>query len=482
MEFETVIGLEIHCQLNTNTKIFAAESNSFGGEANTQTSVLTLAHPGVLPKLNKEIVTSAIKLGLAFDCEINRLNFFDRKNYFYPDLPKGYQVSQDKMPICLGGRVVFKIKNGKSFTNHEVKIHHIHMEEDAGKSIHDLSPDYTYLDYNRAGTPLLEIVSEPCIKSPAEAAGYLSQVRNMVRFLGIGDGNMEEGSIRADLNISLRPVGSEVLGTKVEIKNMNSIRFLQKAAEYEIERQTAVLLQGGTLVQETRSFDPETGKTASMRVKETMNDYRYFPEPDLAPNFISEEKLAEIKAEMPMLPLAIFEELVSKYGLNEEQAYLISETSELSNYFYETAKFTKAYRSIANWILSNIKGYLNENNLELKDFVLQAQQLAEIINLIEDNKISNTAAQKLMILLTLGTGLNVLAIAESNGLIQNTDASFLDAFVLEVLNENAAKVEEYKKGKKGLLGMFVGEVMKKSKGSADPKLLNALILEKLNSK
>jgi aspartyl-tRNA(Asn)/glutamyl-tRNA(Gln) amidotransferase subunit B len=479
MEFDVVIGLEVHCQLNTNSKIFAADANSFGGDANTHISVITLAHPGVLPKLNKEAISSAIKLGLAFDCTINQHNYFDRKNYFYPDLPKGYQVSQDKRPICLGGNVSFKIKSGKTFTEHSVEIHHIHMEEDAGKSIHDLDPNLTFLDYNRAGTPLLEIVSEPCITSPAEAAGYLTEIRKIVRYLGISDGNMDEGSLRADLNISLKPKGSEVLGTKVEIKNMNSIKFLQKAAEYEIERQKAVLNAGGSLVQETRSFDPETGKTASMRVKETMNDYRYFPEPDLAPIVISDEVLNKYKAEMPKLPLAIFTDLVQNFGLSEEQAYTLSEEAVWSTYFYACSKTCIHYKNIANWLLSTIKGHLNENNSELSAFELHANQIAEIINLVEAGEISHTAAQKLMFLLIAKPEANIMALAKSNGLIQVQDSSELNTWIEEVLNSQAAKVDEYRKGKKGLLGMFVGEVMKKSKGSADPKKVNEMMLEKL---
>jgi len=315
MGYDIVIGLEVHCQLETESKIFASDSNKFGGEPNTHISVITLAHPGVLPKLNEKAVEYAIKLGLAFDCEINQFNFFDRKNYFYPDLPKGYQISQDKSPICWGGEVKFKIKKGKDFSNHTVKIHHIHMEEDAGKSIHDIEPNNTCLDYNRAGTPLLEIVSEPCMTSPLEAASYLAEIRKMVRFLGISDGNMEEGSLRADLNVSLKPKGSEKLGTKVEIKNMNSIRFLQKAAEYEIERQAAILDAGGIVIQETRSFDPEQGKTFGMRVKETMNDYRYFPEPDLAPIIISDEELKAAKSKMPRLPYELFETFSKDMGI-----------------------------------------------------------------------------------------------------------------------------------------------------------------------
>jgi aspartyl-tRNA(Asn)/glutamyl-tRNA(Gln) amidotransferase subunit B len=479
MEYDIVIGLEVHCQLETESKIFASDSNKFGGDPNTHIGVITLAHPGVLPKLNLKAVEYAIKLGLAFNCEINQFNFFDRKNYFYPDLPKGYQISQDKSPICWGGEVKFKIKKGKDFTSHSVKIHHIHMEEDAGKSIHDIEDHYTCLDYNRAGTPLLEIVSEPCMTSPLEAATYLSEIRKMVRFLGISDGNMEEGSLRADLNVSLKPKGSEKLGTKVEIKNMNSIRFLQKAAEYEIERQAAILDAGGTIIQETRSFDPEQGKTFGMRVKETMNDYRYFPEPDLAPIIISDQDLVLAKSKMPKLPYELFETFSKDLGILEEHAYLLTEERSLSDYFLETCNYTSNYRSVSNWILSNIKGYLNENNQDISDFAVKPSKLAELIQNIDQGNISNSAAQVLMNLLISQPESDVLELAKSNNLIQSQDTDSMSVWIEEVLTQNTAKVEEYKKGKKGLMGFFVGEVMKKSKGSADPKILNSLLAEKL---
>lgn len=479
MEYDIVIGLEVHCQLETESKIFASDSNQFGGEPNTHIGVITLAHPGVLPKLNEKAVEFAIKLGLAFDCEINQFNFFDRKNYFYPDLPKGYQISQDKSPICWGGEVKFKIKKGKDFSNHTVKIHHIHMEEDAGKSIHDIEPNNTCLDYNRAGTPLLEIVSEPCMTSPLEAASYLAEIRKMVRFLCISDGNMEEGSLRADLNVSLKPKGSEKLGTKVEIKNMNSIRFLQKAAEYEIERQAEILDAGGIVIQETRSFDPEQGKTFGMRVKETMNDYRYFPEPDLAPIIISDEELKAAKSKMPKLPYELFETFSKDMGILEEHAYLLTEEKSLSDYFIETCNFTKNYKSVSNWILSNIKGYLNENNLEIGQFPVKPAKLAELIKNIDEGNISNSAAQVLMGLLIIAPESDVLALAKSKDLIQSQDSDSMGIWIEEVLSQNVQKVDEYKKGKKGLMGFFVGEVMKKSKGSADPKVLNTLLAEKL---
>jgi aspartyl-tRNA(Asn)/glutamyl-tRNA(Gln) amidotransferase subunit B len=480
MEYDIVIGLEVHCQLDTESKIFASDQNKFGNDPNTNISVITLAHPGVLPKLNEKAVEYAIKLGLAFNCEINQFNYFDRKNYFYPDLPKGYQTSQDKDPICLGGEVKFKIKKGKTFTDHSVKIHHIHMEEDAGKSIHDLDPNFTYLDYNRAGTPLLEMVTEPCIGSAEEAGAFLAEVRKMVKFLGISDGNMEEGSLRADLNVSIKPKGSSTLGTKVEIKNMNSIRNLQKAAEYEIERQTKMLEAGETIIQETRSFDPDSGKTSGRRVKETMNDYRYFPEPDLAPIVISDEDLRLAKEKMPMLPYELFKKLSTEMGLLEEHAFTITEDKAFVDYFLEACDYTKNYKAVSNWLVSNIKGYLNENNLLLENFSVKPKKLVELINSIDSGEISNTAAQTLMTLLIASPDGNILDLATSNNLIQQKNTGALGEWADEVIAQNAQKVAEFKKGKKGLMGFFVGEVMKKSKGSADPKMVNEILTEKLN--
>ncbi|MCD8539299.1 MAG: Asp-tRNA(Asn)/Glu-tRNA(Gln) amidotransferase subunit GatB, partial [Leadbetterella sp.] len=400
MEFDVVIGLEVHCQLNTKSKIFATDHNRFGAEANTNIGVLTLAHPGVLPRTNREVVDSAVKLGLALGSGINRFNYFDRKNYFYPDLPKGYQVTQDSRPVCVGGSVRFVLKEGRSYVNHEVKIHHIHMEEDAGKSIH--ADDGTLLDYNRAGAPLLEIVSYPCITSPEEAAGYLSEIRRIVRFLGISDGNMEEGSLRADLNVSLKPKGSETLGTKVEIKNMNSIRFLQRAAEYEIRRQAGILRAGGQVLQETRTFIPETGETEGMRVKETANDYRYFPEPDLAPVQISEEMLAEIR--IPELSYDLFHAFVTHYGLTEDHAYVISEEQELSDYFKAAVSHTPHYRAVSNWMVSYMRGDMNERGIGIGEYPVGPATLAGLVNAIEEGKFSHSAGQKLMLLLTENPG------------------------------------------------------------------------------
>ncbi len=481
-KYEIVIGLEVHCQLATESKIFAADSNQFGNEPNTNISAITLGHPGVLPKLNKKAVEYAIRIGLACGCEINRHNYFDRKNYFYPDLPKGYQVSQDKYPICKGGVVKILLKNPqtRAYEEKTLELHHIHLEEDAGKSVHDGDETFTLLDYNRAGTPLVEIVSEPCMRSGEEAATYLSEIRKIVRYLGICDGNMEEGSMRADLNISVMLKGAKEFGTKVEIKNMNSMRNLQNAADFEAERQIKLIESGGIILQETRKYDAATGETYGMRVKETMNDYRYFPEPDLVPIRITDEQLKEIKASMQILPAELFHKFTKQYGILEEHAIVLTDEKEMADYFESVGQFTKNYKAISNWMTSTIRGYLNDNSLTISELNLKSETLAEIISLIEQNKISNsTASQKLFPLVLEHPDKTALALAEANNLIQQSNSDALQTLVNEVIAENPDKVKEFKNGKKGLIGMFVGEVMKKSKGSADPKLTNQLMMEAL---
>lgn len=480
MKYEIVIGLEVHCQLSTESKIFAPDINKFGSEPNTNISVITLGHPGVLPKLNKKAVEYAIRMGLACGCEITRNNYFDRKNYFYPDLPKGYQVSQDKYPICKGGAVKIRLKDGKGFREHSLELHHIHLEEDAGKSVHDGSDAFTLLDYNRAGTPLVEIVSEPCMHSAEEAGAYLTEIRKIVRYLDICDGNMEEGSMRADLNISLREFGAKEFGTKVEIKNMNSIKNLQRAVEFEYKRQEKMLDAGETIIQETRMFDADNGHTYSMRVKETMNDYRYFPEPDLAPIRISDLWLNDIKSNMPALPSELLEKFVKEFGILDEHAVVLTDVKEMADYFLETCKLTQNYKAVSNWMTSTIRGYLNENSIEITQFSLKPSQLVDIIALVDSNKISSSAAaQKLFPLMLENPDKSALQLAEANNLIQESNTDTLQSLINEVLVANEAKVKEYRSGKKGLLGMFVGEVMKKSKGSADPKRTNELLMKAL---
>lgn len=483
MSYEVIIGLEVHCQLSTNSKILARDVNQFGSSPNTNISVLTLAHPGVLPKVNKKAVEYALRMGLACNCTINQHTFFDRKNYFYPDSPKGYQTSQDKFPICMGGGVTVRLKEGKNYREHTLHLHHIHLEEDAGKSIHDLSDTATMLDFNRAGTPLIEIVTEPCMHSGEEAGALLTEIRKIVRYLDICDGNMEEGSMRADLNISLRPFGQKEFGTKVEIKNMNSIRNLQRAVEFEIKRQTQLLDEGKgeEIIQETRMFDADSGKTYGMRVKETMNDYRYFPEPDLSPIRISDEELRAIKEKMPALPSQLIAQFTQEYGLLEENAITLTDDKEWAYYFQEACKFTANKKAVANWIISTIRGYLNDKALTLSELQLSPERLASIVQLVDEGKISNSAAsQKLLPLMLENTTQTAEALATQHQLLQESNSDALQELVDAVLKQNEAKVNEYKKGKKGLMGLFVGEVMKASKGSADPKMVNELLQKALN--
>ena len=475
--FEPVIGLEIHAQLQTHSKIFASDPVLFGQEANTLISPITLGHPGTLPKLNKNVVNFAIKMGLAIGSEITKKQYFDRKNYFYPDLPKGYQITQDKTPICMGGAIKVHLKAGVK----EISFHHIHLEEDAGKSIHEGDNPFSFIDYNRAGTALIEMVTDPTIHSAEEAFALVTEVRKLVRYLGICDGNMEEGSLRADVNISLRPVGEKKLGTKVEIKNMNSIRNIQRAIEYECVRQQEALLNGETLVQETRTFDAHTGKTHSMRVKESMNDYRYFPEPDLAPLEISDEWINEIKSTMPLLPWEQEAEFVNQYHLSEYDAHFLAESKEMADYFKEVASISKAYKSIANWLMGPVKTYLNENHKEIHDFPISAKRLAEIVELVESGTLThNLASHQLFPLCIVQTEVEVKAIVEKQGWLNNKpDEDSLHQHIDVTLASFPDKVKEYHHGKKGLLAMFIGDVMKKTKGTADPKRLNQLMAEAL---
>lgn len=478
MEYEVVIGLEVHCQLLTNTKIFAADAVVFGDAPNTHISVITLGYPGTLPKLNKKAVEFAIKMGLACGSEITRYNVFARKNYFYPDLPKGYQISQDKTPICVGGGVTIKTKSGEQL----IQLHHIHLEEDAGKSIHAEEETDTLLDYNRAGTALIEIVTDPVMKTSEEAAAYLTEVRKLVRYLEICDGNMEEGSLRCDANISIMPKGSTVLGTKVEVKNMNSIRNVQRAIDAEIERQKRAVANGEKIIQETRLFDVTDGKTYSMRTKETMNDYRYFPDPDLAPFVVSEEWLADIKAQMPALPHELHEKFVTTYKLPEYDATVLTDTKEVALYFDKVCSYTTNYKSASNWVMGQIKSYLNENHLDINQFPISPETLSGLIELIDKDKISHTiAAHQVFPLLIQQPGKTAQQIAEENNLLKQNDDNTLQTIINEVLAANPQKVKEYKfDGKKNLVGMFMGEVMKKSGGKADPKLANQLLIKTLS--
>lgn len=478
-KYQPVIGLEVHCQLLTKSKAFVADSAEFGDLPNTNVSVITLAHPGALPKANKTAVEFSMKIGVACNSEISRYNEYARKNYFYPDLPKGYQITQDKHPLCVGGGVKIKLSDGSYRT---VQLNRIHMEEDAGKSIHLEEEVDTLVDYNRAGVPLIEIVSEPDIFNSDEAYQYLTEVRKLVRYLEICDGNMEEGSLRCDANISVMLKGSKTLGKKVEVKNMNSIRNVQRAIEHEIDRQIALIENGETIISETRTFDAGTGKTASMRTKEEMNDYRYFPEPDLQPIIVSDEWLAKVKAEMPPLPNYLLDKFQNEYGLPEYDAYVLTDSKEIALFFESICHKTKNFKAASNWVMGPVKSFLNELSLHINDYPIAPEKLAELIALVDEKKISHTVAQQnIYPEMLMHPAKNPLQLAKELNLLQDSNADSLLPIVKEVLADMPAKVAEYKGGKKGILGLFMGEVMKRSKGKADPKLANELVLKELEA-
>jgi aspartyl-tRNA(Asn)/glutamyl-tRNA(Gln) amidotransferase subunit B len=477
-KYQPVIGLEVHCQLSTASKIFAGDSAEFGDLPNTNVSVITLGHPGTLPMLNKKVVEFTVKMGLACHCEINRYNFFDRKNYFYPDLPKGYQTTQDKAPICKGGFISIKTKDG---VQKNVRLNRIHMEDDAGKNMHLDGETDTLVDFNRAGVPLIEIVTEPDLRNSDEAFALLGEVRKLVRYLEICDGNMEEGSMRCDANISVMLKDAKEYGKKVEVKNMNSIKNVQRAIEYEIERQIGEIEKGNVLYSETRQFDANTGLTHGMRTKEELNDYRYFPEPDLQPLSISDEWLNGVKASMPSLPNDLYNRFVKEFGLPEYDALVLTDSKEIALFFEALCKETKNYKAASNWVMGPVKSYLNELTLHINKFPVSTKQLADLISLIDSGKVNfATASQKIFPEMLKGTKSTPLQIAESMNLIQDSSADSLQPMVDQALANNPAKVAEYRAGKKGLLSMFMGDVMKLSKGKADPKLATELLKKALD--
>ena len=478
-EFEAVIGLEIHIQLQTKSKAFSSDSTEYGALPNTQVSPISLGHPGTLPVHNQSAVEMAIKMGLALDCDIRRVNQYSRKNYFYADLPKGYQITQFDTPLCNNGYVTIKLKDG---IEKNIRLTRIHMEEDTGKSMHDQDMYDTLVDYNRAGTPLIEVVTEPDIKTGDEAYAFVTEIRRLVRYLEICDGNMEEGSLRCDANISVMPKGTTVFGTKVEVKNMNSISNVKRAIDFEIQRQIEVIENGGAVDGETRGFNGLAGTTFSMRKKEAVNDYRYFPEPDLPPTIITEDYIAKVKSEMPELPRALFKRFTNDYGLSDYDAAVLIDDKLSAFYFEDLCKQTSNYKAASNWITVAIRGYLNENALDLSDFQLKPNQIAEVIQLIDSGVINHSiASQKLFPTLLASPDKTAKQIVEELNLATNSDTSFIEGIIDEVLALFPEKVAEYKSGKKGLLGMFVGEVMKRSKGKADPKITNQIISEKLDA-
>jgi aspartyl-tRNA(Asn)/glutamyl-tRNA(Gln) amidotransferase subunit B len=476
-QFELVSGLEIHVQLNTATKIFAPDSAAFGSLPNENISAVTVGLPGALPKLNKEVVEKAVRIGLALNCRINQKNYFDRKNYFYADLPKGYQITQDNLPICKEGYIDLVLSDG---TQKRVGINRIHLEEDAGKSMHDQSDDYSFIDLNRAGVPLIEIVTEPDIRSAEEASALLSAIRQLVRHLNVSDGNMEEGSLRCDANISIREIGTTTFGTRCEVKNLNSIRNVRRAMEFEFNRQKTLVLQRESIVQSTLNFDADQGTTSPMRSKEEANDYRYFPDPDLPPIFISDEWLARIKANMPALPQEIAQEMMDAYGISRSEAAIFAEDMDLYSYFKQASAAVANPKSLINWLSGPIRALLNEQQRSIVEFNANPLQLAEVINMVDEKKITQQIAiQQLLPKLDKMDDRPVVRLAESLNLLISDNQDAISEFADQVLNKLQPQVLAYKKGKKGVLGLFVGEVMKLAKGKADPQKVNEIILGKL---
>ena len=477
MQWETVIGLEIHAQLATESKIFSGSSTTFGAECNTQASPVDLALPGVLPVFNEEALRLAVIFGLGIGAEVHKRSVFDRKNYFYPDLPKGYQISQLHHPIVGEGHIDITLGDGAV---KRIGVTRAHLEEDAGKSLHEDFHGSTGIDLNRAGTPLLEIVSEPDLRSAEEAVAYLKKVHTLIRYLGISDGNMAEGSMRCDINISMRPMGQDTLGIRAEIKNVNSFRFVEKAIAYEIERQVDILEDGGSIVQETRLYDADLDETRSMRSKEVAMDYRYFPEPDLLPIIIDDEYIEALRANLPELPDQKKQRFSEQYSLSSTDAEQLSGSLALGDYFEEVAKISGNAKLSANWIMVELNGQLNKNELDISGSPVSAQQLGELVQRIQDNTISGKIAKTVFQEIWNGNG-SADEIIESQGLKQVTDSGAIEALVDEVIAANPSQVEQFKAGKEKMLGFFVGQIMKASKGKANPAQVNEMLREKLKN-
>lgn len=477
-KYELVVGLEVHAQLKTKSKLFCGDSTTYGALPNTQISAITLAHPGTLPKLNKTAVEYAIKAGLATNCAIEEKNYFARKNYFYPDLPKGYQTSQHTTPICKQGYISVTTSEGEK----KILINRIHMEEDAGKSIHDMDPVYSNIDLNRAGVPLIEIVTEPCIHSSEEAFQYITYLRKLLRWIDVCDGNMEEGSLRCDANISVRLKGETKLGTRVEVKNLNSIRNVKKAIEVESKRLMQLVEAGEPIQQQTRSFNADNDSTFALRDKEEANDYRYFPCPDLPPLHISAELLKSVSDSMPALPVHLTQLLQQQYQLSVYDASQICEDKSIADYFLAVATNTKDYKAIANWINGPLKQFANEKALEFNQIDLAPETLALLISLVSEGQVNfSTAASKILPALIVDKYQTPLAVASNLNLLQISNDGDLLTWADTVIAAMPDKVKEYKQGKKGLIGLFIGEVKKISKGKADPKRLTKILEEKLNT-
>lgn len=476
MEWETVIGLEVHVQLATASKLFSGSSTKFGAEPNTQASIYDLALPGTLPVLNREALRMAVKFGLAIDAEIGMTSVFDRKNYFYPDLPKGFQTSQLDYPTVGRGSLEITLADGSL---RRIGITRAHMEEDAGKSLHDAFPDATGIDLNRAGTPLLEIVSEPEIRNAEEAVAYLKKLHTLVRYLGISDGDMSQGSLRCDANVSIRPRGQSELGTRTEIKNINSFRFVEKAINVEVARHQDVLEDGGRIVQETRLYDAEKNETRSMRSKEVANDYRYFPEPDLLPVVIDEAFIAEVRKELPELPDLKAARFMEQYGLSDYDARLLASDRVTADYFEEVVTVAGDAKLSCNWVNGDLAAYLNREEVDIENSRISATQLGGLVKRIADNTISSKIAKTVFEAMLAGEG-DADNIIDKQGLKQVTDTGAIEAMVEQVLNDHPAQVQQFRDGKEQVLGFLVGQIMKASQGKANPGQVNKLLRDKLS--
>ncbi|MFW5985918.1 MAG: Asp-tRNA(Asn)/Glu-tRNA(Gln) amidotransferase subunit GatB [Halanaerobiales bacterium] len=477
VEYETIIGLEVHAQLATDSKIFCTCSTEFGGEPNTHTCPVCLGLPGTLPVLNKKVVEYAVMAGLATNCEISDYSKFDRKNYFYPDLPKAYQISQYDLPLCKNGYVEIETENGLK----SIGLTRIHMEEDAGKLIHEGSIDRStgsLVDYNRTGVPLIELVSEPDMRSPAEARAYLTELKKILEYLGVSDCNMEEGSLRCDANISIRPVGREEFGTKTEVKNMNSFKAVERALEYEVERQTRLLARGEEVVQETRSWDDNLNKTISMRGKEEAHDYRYFPEPDLVPLGIDREWVERIKQHLPELPREKKARFIEEYGLPVYDAELLTDDPALAKFFEECVEAHDDPKNVSNWVMGEFLRLIKEEEIEIEDSKMTGQLLGKMLRLMDDGVISGKIA-KTVFEEMFKTGKDPETVVEEKGLKQISDESKLEGIVLEVIEDNPEAVEDIRNGKDKAIGYLVGQVMKATRGKANPQLVNQLLREKI---
>ena len=478
MEWETVIGLEIHTQLATTSKIFSGASTTYGAEPNTQACAVDLGLPGVLPVLNAEVVRMAAKFGLATHSTVAKRSVFDRKNYFYPDLPKGYQISQLALPIVHGGYLDIDLEDG---VTRRIGITRAHLEEDAGKSLHESFQGMTGIDLNRAGTPLLEIVSEPELRSAREAVAYMRKIHSLVRYLDISDGNMQEGSFRCDANVSVRPIGQEEFGTRAEIKNINSFRFVEQAINLEVERQIMLIESGGTVVQETRLFDPDKHETRPMRSKEEANDYRYFPDPDLLPVEIDDDFIEAVRNTLPELPDARKARFVSEHGLSDYDAGVLTASRELADYFEAVVEASGGQGKLsANWVMGELSGALNKSDCEVKDSPVTAAALGAMLQRIEDGTISGKIAKQVFEAMWNGEG-SADEIIEQQGLKQISDSSAIEGIIREVLDNNPKQIEQYRGGQEKLFGFFVGQVMKATQGKANPKQVNELLRKLLDS-